>query len=484
MSAVAVAELETRLVAGLLVEPAATVGPVRQVLHPSLIYNQQPRALFDAILSLSDRGEIPGTAGVWGELASSGATPLFPGGIATIEAWGNLLEAPLPAETIEVARKLAELARQRTAQAAAEAYSKEPTLERRATLEGALREQAAAEASAPASLAAPLDYRTLAREGGADVLWQVGGILPQRGIGDLTATSGVGKSWLLLDAAISIAAGELVWGRFEVPRPGPICYFDEENGPEEICRRLTLLEQARGLSGRDLPIFPFCFLGLKLDDPQQLDTLRAILSEYRPVAVFLDSSIRFHGQQENDNSGMAVVTEAMRRLAVDCDTSILAAHHPNKPGQFPRSLVDRGRGAGEIIAGLDTYLFAQQMTDGSIRVDCSKVRRGIPPPPFTLRLDDDPEGGVHISYLGSVEPDDDQKDKARATILTELHGAGGDCDRPTLEAACERAKVKPRTASSAFAELVDLGLIRKGELRARKRMYHLTPAGQEGLQWE
>jgi hypothetical protein len=201
--------------------------------------------------------------------------------------------------------------------------------------------------------------------------------------------------------------------------------------------------------------------------------------------VILDSSIRFHRQQENDNTGMAIVTEAMRRLAVECDTSMFCAHHPNKPGQFPKSLIDRGRGAGEIIAGLDTYLFAQRLTDGSIRVDCSKVRRGVPPEPFTLRLDDDPKGGVHISHLDGVpEADDDQKEKARAAILTELHGVGGDCDRPTLEEACTRAKVGSRAASDAFPDLVTLGLIRKGDMVHRKRMYHLTPAGREGLQWE
>jgi hypothetical protein len=145
MNSVAVAHLEERLLAGVLVEPIATLGETRRVLDPALLHSHQARAIYEALIAVVDRGDVPGIAGVWAELTSSGAESLFPGGIGALEVLADILQAPSPVETIQIAGKIADMARQRRAQTAATAYAKEPTAERRAALETALREQAQAE---------------------------------------------------------------------------------------------------------------------------------------------------------------------------------------------------------------------------------------------------------------------------------------------------------------------------------------------------
>ena len=47
-----------------------------------------------------------------------------------------------------------------------------------------------------------------------------------------------GKSWLMLDLAVSVATGTPVWGRFAVPEPQPVLYISLEDGRGRIKQRL------------------------------------------------------------------------------------------------------------------------------------------------------------------------------------------------------------------------------------------------------
>ena len=47
-----------------------------------------------------------------------------------------------------------------------------------------------------------------------------------------------GKSWLMLDLAVSVATGSPVWGHFTVPEPQPVLYISLEDGRRRIKGRL------------------------------------------------------------------------------------------------------------------------------------------------------------------------------------------------------------------------------------------------------
>ena len=47
-----------------------------------------------------------------------------------------------------------------------------------------------------------------------------------------------GKSWLMLDLALSVATGNRVWGHFEVPEPQPVLYMALEDSRRRIQQRL------------------------------------------------------------------------------------------------------------------------------------------------------------------------------------------------------------------------------------------------------
>lgn len=393
----------------------------------------------------------------------------------------ELLEAaPTAAMLPHYATILRRKTAQRRVRAASIAYVEAPDDENLAALRGAAAE--GGESAPPLAVTA---WPELVRDTIPEVPWQIEGILPERGLGSLTADTGVGKTWLLADLALSVAAGELVWGQFALRRPGPVLYLDEESGAAELSRRFSKLAHGRGLAERGLPVFALSYASLKVDDPQGLDALLRLVREHRPAVVILDSLIRFHSQDENSNSGMARVTAALRRLTQE-GPAVLSAHHPRKLGGIgiSNASIERGRGAKEGVAGLDSYLFARRTADAAINVEIAKLRHGLPRRPFTLRVEDDPHGSTSVCHPAETDASGQKTEQARAVILTSLMDAGGVCDRPALETACKAQGIGDRWTSDTLAEMTKLGLIRPGQLRDRKRLYHLTPAGQEGLTWE
>ena len=86
--------------------------------------------------------------------------------------------------------------------------------------------------------------------------WAVPGLVPE-GFGLLTGPPKAGKSWLVLDIALGVAAGGRVLGKVRVGRPRPVLYFALEDGE----RRLQ--DRARTLLGPGEPI-PSCLVALAL----------------------------------------------------------------------------------------------------------------------------------------------------------------------------------------------------------------------------
>lgn len=112
MTAAAIGELARRLLADILMEPVEALAEVRTILDPAMLAWRPERAVYEAALALADRGEPVTVGAVWGELLSRGEDPLFKGGMADLDGLANSLAAPIAAETVQIARKLADFARE------------------------------------------------------------------------------------------------------------------------------------------------------------------------------------------------------------------------------------------------------------------------------------------------------------------------------------------------------------------------------------
>jgi hypothetical protein len=176
------------------------------------------------------------------------------------------------------------------------------------------------------------------------------------GEGDLVIFGGewaTGKSVIALDLAISVAAGLRWMGRVPITKAGPVVYVDEENNARNVARRLSRMIRGRNFDPADASGIPLRYLtknALRLDGPRGLATLRTEIETRRPVLVILDSLIRLHGADENDNSKMAAFfAEAVTPLATKYGCAFVVLDHLRKPSKDDERF-DPGhrlRGAGD-----------------------------------------------------------------------------------------------------------------------------------------
>ena len=69
------------------------------------------------------------------------------------------------------------------------------------------------------------------------------GLWPDDAYGVLAAEPKAGKTWLVTDAAVSVASGGLFLGRFQVDRRGPVLLYAGEGGQRNIYRRFDNVHQ-------------------------------------------------------------------------------------------------------------------------------------------------------------------------------------------------------------------------------------------------
>ena len=154
--------------------------------------------------------------------------------------------------------------------------------------------------------------------------WLVKGIFPKQGIGAIFGPSGSGKSFLTLDLALRLAAGEDWFGR--KTRGCPVTYVMLE-GEAGLRNRIEAWEQANG------KMTPANFAGVpqsfSLADPQDIEDLAAAVP--KGGVVMIDTFNRAApGKDENSSKDMGEVLEGMKRLQKLTEGLVLVVHHTGK----------------------------------------------------------------------------------------------------------------------------------------------------------
>ena len=184
----------------------------------------------------------------------------------------------------------------------------------------------------------------------AQIEWLVDGLIPVRTRGLMIADPKVGKSPLALDLALALASGSS-WLGHVVPQRRRVALIAREDSPEQVGRNLQLYRE--GLEARrtynqgqvwvnTLAHSPM----LHVDNLEQLDALiKELKMEQFDLAIF-DVLNVLHSGDENDNTVMAGVLEALKRIQVEVRCGILLLHHLSK-AQSTNVFRD-ARGAGAI----------------------------------------------------------------------------------------------------------------------------------------
>lgn len=226
--------------------------------------------------------------------------------------------------------------------------------------------------------------------------WLVKGIFPKQGIGAIFGPSGSGKSFLTLDLALRLAAGEDWFGR--KTRSCPVTYVMLE-GEAGLRNRIEAWEQANG------KMTPSNFAGVpqgfSLADRQDIEDLAVAVP--KGGVVMIDTFNRAApGKDENSSKDMGEVLEGMKRLQKLTEGLVLIVHHTGK---------DAGkgmRGHSSLHAALDGAIEVRR--DGTHRSwKAAKVKDGSDDfeVPFVLDevcLGRDADGELITSCVARFDP--------------------------------------------------------------------------------
>jgi RecA-family ATPase len=184
----------------------------------------------------------------------------------------------------------------------------------------------------------------------AQIEWLVEGLIPVRTRGLMVGGPKEGKSPLALDLALALASGSS-WLGHVAPQRRRVAVISREDSPQETARRLKLFSQ--GSEARSAYIPGQIWMNTmeqspeyRLDNLEQVDALiKELKMEQFDLAIF-DVLRELHSGDENDNTVMAAVLAALKRVQVEAQCGILLLHHVSKAQST--NIFRDARGAGAI----------------------------------------------------------------------------------------------------------------------------------------
>lgn len=210
------------------------------------------------------------------------------------------------------------------------------------------------------------------------------GLLPAAAVVLLAGEPGVGKSFVALSWAASVAAGAPWCGRAVSAGSGRVAYVLGE-GYLRFGQRIEAWETTHGQQlGEGLIFVDGARRGVDLADPEKAEELVEKLELFEPDLVILDTfSMLAHVKSENDNAEIAKVFSVAHRIVSRTGASVVIVHHLSKGGTI--------RGASAFVGNVDGVVACvptpsdaapRSFALSTDRADGGKVRDGEP-----VRLD-------------------------------------------------------------------------------------------------
>jgi hypothetical protein len=287
------------------------------------------------------------------------------------------------------------------------------------------------------------------------------GMLPMQGILFVGGEPKVGKSLLVANLALSLAAGS---GRLGFPIPAPrrvlVCQF--ELPIPQFVSRLATMRRVMGTAADPNLFVDTCATGHLLSASQGLQHFLAAAQAAAAEVIVLDPLYSTHDQDENDTRAMAALCQSLLRLREASRAALIVVHHVRKSiGRYEIGSAFRGSSALHAVG--DSYLLltrpAPQFPTVELRFQC---RYAAPQPPRLLELDPQTLWFSPAGPLPAPPPVGRKVEKADVTeALTALEGeARYNQLRQQIMTLTECSK---RTAQLAITQACQQGWIVQGD---------------------
>jgi hypothetical protein len=314
--------------------------------------------------------------------------------------------------------------------------------------------------------------------------WLIQGLWPRDAYGVFAAEDKAGKTWAILDLAISVAAGVPWLGHFACPPSGRVLVFLGEGGERAMVRRLRAVADHKQVDLEELAearLLRLCFRVPTLTSGEDLAAVEAELAG-RPAALVVVDPLYLAvgaGATGSNLYAMGVVLAAIQAVCQQAGAALVVVTHWNKtgdgtgvqrisgvgPGAWGRVLASAGvaHRATDPTTGASTVVLGVELRGGELADQAFRVRRRV-------WAHDPADLGSPLHYQVEVLPDDPPAGAAsgaarglkqsRQWVLTALRAGG---PMQTVKQLGDRTAqaghpLKERTLQEALGDLAQAGL--------------------------
>jgi hypothetical protein len=311
--------------------------------------------------------------------------------------------------------------------------------------------------------------------------WLVEGLWPEDAYGVLAAEDKAGKTWAILDLAVSVAAGRPWLGAFGCPRAGRVLVFLGEGNQRAIVRRPRAICAHKHLQVEELAArIRLCFRVPRLTSGADLTAVAGELATSPAALVILDPLYLAVGTAGAgaDLYAMGTVLSAIQGVCQQAGAALVVVTHWNKTGEGrgAKRISGVGPGAwGRVLAsaavahrttspdGASTVVLAFEVIGGELADTAFRVRRRVwaedpadlaSPLHYTVEvLADEPPAGDDAGDSRELLP-------SRRLVLAALRAGGPMQSVKQLGdyTAAQGHQLKKRTIQEALTELEERGL--------------------------
>ena len=212
------------------------------------------------------------------------------------------------------------------------------------------------------------------------------GLLPPQGILFVGGEPKVGKSLLVANLALSLAAGSGRAG-FSIPAPRRVLICQFELPVPQFVGRLAVMRRAMGTAADLNLLVDTRATGHLLCAPQGMNHFLAAAKAAAAEVIILDPLYSTHDQDENDTRSMAALCQSLLRLRDVSKAALIVVHHVRK--SITRYEIGSAfRGSSALHAVGDSYMLltrpAPQLPTVELRF---QFRYAAAQPPRLLQLD-------------------------------------------------------------------------------------------------
>ncbi len=283
------------------------------------------------------------------------------------------------------------------------------------------------------------------------------GLLPAQGILFVGGEPKVGKSLLVANLALSLAAGSDRLG-FPVPTPRRVLICQFELPLPHFVSRLALMRRALGPAADQNLLVDTHAAGHLLSAPQGLHHFLSAAHTAAAEIIVLDPLYSTHDQDENDTRAMAALCQSMLRLRDASRAALIVVHHVRK--SISREEIGSAfRGSSALHAVGDSYMLLTRPSPPLPTVELRfQFRYAAPQPPRLLQFD---PPTLWFSASGQAPVPSPLRRKVETTDVTQaLTRSGGPLHYNQLrQQIMQRTECSKRTAQLAIRQACQEGWI-------------------------